>query len=43
VWLDDPSPNGFVVWWTYTHPTASARADFAAHFAATCCKAGRDL
>ena len=39
VWLDDPSPNSFVVWWTYTHPTAAARADYAECFASTCCKA----
>jgi Zn-dependent protease with chaperone function len=32
VWLEDPSPNRFVVWWTYTHPTASERADFALNF-----------
>jgi Zn-dependent protease with chaperone function len=32
VWLEDPDPNRFVVWWTYSHPPTSDRADFAAHY-----------
>ncbi len=27
VWLEDPTPNRFVVWWTYTHPPTSDRAE----------------
>ena len=26
-WLEDPRPNRFVVWWTYTHPPTSDRAE----------------
>ena len=26
-WLEDPAPNRFVVWWTYTHPPVADRAD----------------
>jgi STE24 endopeptidase len=26
-WLEDPRPNGFVVWWTYTHPPLADRAE----------------
>ncbi len=26
-WLDDPAPNRFVVWWTYSHPPLSDRAE----------------
>jgi STE24 endopeptidase len=29
-WLDTPSPNRFVVWWTYSHPPTSDRAAEAA-------------
>ncbi len=29
-WLEDPSPNRFVVWWTYSHPPVSDRAREAA-------------
>ncbi|HEY0786807.1 MAG TPA: M48 family metalloprotease [Acidobacteriaceae bacterium] len=32
VWLEDPDPNRFVVWWSYTHPPTGDRADFAAHY-----------
>jgi Zn-dependent protease with chaperone function len=32
VWLDDPSPNRFVEFWTYSHPSTEERADFAAHY-----------
>ncbi len=32
VWLEDPEPNRFVVWWTYTHPPTGDRADFAAAY-----------
>ena len=26
-WLEDPEPNRFVVWWTYTHPPTANRAE----------------
>jgi hypothetical protein len=29
-WLEDPAPNRFVVWWTYTHPPTADRAAEAA-------------
>ncbi len=32
IWLDDPSPNRFVVWWTYSHPAISERMQFAAEY-----------
>lgn len=32
VWLDDPSPNRFVEFWTYSHPSTEERAEFAAHY-----------
>jgi Zn-dependent protease with chaperone function len=32
VWLDDPSPNPFVEFWTYSHPSTEQRAKFAAHY-----------
>lgn len=32
IWLDDPSPNRFVEWWTYTHPSTSERMRFAAGY-----------
>jgi Zn-dependent protease with chaperone function len=32
VWLEDPEPNRFVVWWTYSHPPTSDRANFAATY-----------
>lgn len=32
VWLDEPSPNPFVEFWTYSHPSTEERAEFAAHY-----------
>ena len=32
MWLDDPSPNRFVVFWTYSHPPTASRLEFAAHY-----------
>jgi Zn-dependent protease with chaperone function len=32
VWLDNPSPNAFVEFWTYSHPSTEQRAEFAAHY-----------
>ena len=32
VWLDDPKPNRFVEFWTYSHPSTEERAEFAAHY-----------
>jgi Zn-dependent protease with chaperone function len=32
LWLENPSPNQFVVWWTYTHPSNSERLRFAAQY-----------
>ncbi|QNI31340.1 M48 family metallopeptidase [Alloacidobacterium dinghuense] len=32
VWLDNPSPNRFVEWWTYSHPSTTARMRFAAGY-----------
>jgi Zn-dependent protease with chaperone function len=32
VWLDDPSPNRFVEFWAYSHPSTEERAEFAAHY-----------
>ncbi len=32
LWLDDPAPNRFVVWWTYSHPPTADRLEFAAHY-----------
>ena len=32
VWLEDPAPNRFVVWWTYSHPPTADRAAFAASY-----------
>lgn len=28
-WLETPTPGPFVVWWTYSHPSIPARAEFA--------------
>jgi len=28
-WLETPTPSPFVVWWTYSHPSIPARAEFA--------------
>lgn len=32
LWLDDPSPNRWVEFWTYTHPSTEQRAEFAARY-----------
>lgn len=32
MWLDNPSPNCFVIFWTYSHPPTASRVDFAAHY-----------
>lgn len=32
LWLDDPSPNRFVEFWTYSHPSTEQRAAFAEHY-----------
>jgi Zn-dependent protease with chaperone function len=32
VWLDNPSPNPLVEFWTYSHPSTEQRAEFAAHY-----------
>lgn len=32
VWLDDPDPNRFVEFWTYSHPSTEERAQFASHY-----------
>jgi STE24 endopeptidase len=32
IWLDDPSPNRFVEWWMYSHPSTSERMRFAAGY-----------
>lgn len=32
IWLEDPAPNGFVEWWTYSHPSTSERMRFAAGY-----------
>jgi Zn-dependent protease with chaperone function len=31
-WLEDPDPNRFVEFWTYSHPSVQRRANFAAHY-----------
>jgi hypothetical protein len=31
-WLEDPSPNAFVEFWTYNHPSVKNRANFALHY-----------
>ena len=31
-WLDNPHPNPFVEFWTYSHPSTEQRAEFAAHY-----------
>lgn len=28
-WLETPTPGPFIVWWSYSHPSIPARADFA--------------
>jgi STE24 endopeptidase len=32
LWLDIPRPNGFVVFWTYSHPPTAERMRFAANY-----------
>lgn len=32
LWLEIPHPNGFVVFWTYSHPPTSDRMRFASHY-----------
>jgi STE24 endopeptidase len=32
LWLDVPHPNGFVVFWTYSHPPTADRVRFAANY-----------
>lgn len=32
LWLEDPAPNRFVVFWTYSHPPAPDRLRFAAQY-----------
>lgn len=32
LWLDDPAPNHFVEFWTYSHPSTERRAEFAARY-----------
>lgn len=32
LWLDLPHPNGFVVFWTYSHPPTANRMSFAAQY-----------
>lgn len=31
-WLEDPSPNPFIEFWLYNHPSVKNRANFAAHY-----------
>lgn len=31
-WLDDPNPNAFVEFWSYSHPSVQHRAQFAEHY-----------
>lgn len=31
-WLEDPHPNPFIEFWTYSHPSVQQRANFAAHY-----------
>ena len=31
-WLEDPNPNLFLEFWTYSHPSTQHRAEFAAHY-----------
>jgi Zn-dependent protease with chaperone function len=32
VWLENPHPSSFVVFWLYSHPSIQQRANFAAHY-----------
>jgi Zn-dependent protease with chaperone function len=31
-WLEDPNPNPFIEFWSYSHPSTQHRATFAAHY-----------
>jgi len=31
-WLDDPNPNAFIEFWSYSHPSVQERAEFAEHY-----------
>lgn len=31
-WLDNPNPNAFVEFWSYSHPSVQQRAEFAEHY-----------
>jgi Zn-dependent protease with chaperone function len=31
-WLEDPTPNPFIEFWTYNHPSVQNRANFASHY-----------
>jgi Zn-dependent protease with chaperone function len=31
-WLEDPNPSPFIEFWTYSHPSAQNRANFAMHY-----------
>lgn len=31
-WLETPTPNAFVAWWTYSHPSVEERAEFARRY-----------
>lgn len=32
IWLENPHPSSFVVFWLYNHPSIQQRANFAAHY-----------
>jgi STE24 endopeptidase len=32
IWLENPHPSAFVVFWLYSHPSVQQRANFAAHY-----------
>jgi STE24 endopeptidase len=32
IWLENPHPSSFVVFWLYSHPSIQQRANFAAHY-----------
>lgn len=32
VWLENPHPSSFIVFWLYSHPSIQQRANFAAHY-----------
>jgi len=31
-WLEDPNPNAFIEFWSYSHPSTQHRAEFAAGY-----------